>query len=66
VEGVKTGFTSKAGRCLIAKVSRDGKDLLLVLLHANQRWNTALHLINYGLKTPATSPPPSARLTAIP
>jgi serine-type D-Ala-D-Ala carboxypeptidase (penicillin-binding protein 5/6) len=52
VEGVKTGFTSKAGRCLIAKVSQDGKELLLVLLHASSRWHTATHLINYGLRTP--------------
>lgn len=52
VEGVKTGFTSKAGRCLIAKVSLDGKELLLVLLHASSRWNTATHLIKYGLQNP--------------
>lgn len=52
VEGVKTGFTSKAGRCLIAKVSQDGKELLLVLLHASARWNTATHLIKYGLRNP--------------
>ncbi len=51
VEGVKTGFTSRAGRCLIAKVSQDGKELLLVLLHANRRWNTAASLIHYGLQS---------------
>lgn len=50
VEGVKTGFTSRAGRCLVAKVSQDGKELLLVLLHASQRWNTAARLINDGLQ----------------
>ena len=50
VEGIKTGFTSRAGRCLVAKVSQDGKELLLVLLHARQRWNTAIHLINDGLE----------------
>lgn len=49
VEGVKTGFTSRAGRCLIAKVSQDGSDLLVVILNSNRRWNTALNLINYGL-----------------
>ena len=52
MEGVKTGFTSKAGRCLVAKVSSNGKELLLVLLHAPRRWNTATHLINYGLQAP--------------
>ncbi len=50
VEGVKTGFTSQAGRCLVAKVSQDGKELLLVLLHANRRWHSAQHLIDYGLR----------------
>ena len=48
VEGVKTGFTSKAGRCLIAKVSQNGSDLLLVILTSNRRWNTAKSLIDYG------------------
>jgi len=50
VEGIKTGFTSKAGRCLIAKVSRNGSDLLLVILNSKRRWNTATNLITYGLQ----------------
>ena len=50
VEGVKTGFTSKAGRCLIAKVSQNGSDLLLVILNSNRRWNMAKSLIDYGLR----------------
>ncbi|MCG3778003.1 MAG: D-alanyl-D-alanine carboxypeptidase DacB [Nitrospira sp.] len=50
VEGVKTGFTSKAGRCLVAKVSQNGSDLLLVILHSNRRWSTAKSLISYGLR----------------
>jgi D-alanyl-D-alanine carboxypeptidase (penicillin-binding protein 5/6) len=54
VEGVKTGFTSKAGRCLIAKVSQNGSDLLLVILNSNRRWNTAVSLINYGLRSSAS------------
>lgn len=54
VEGVKTGFTSKAGRCLIAKVSQNGSDLLLVILNSNRRWNTATSLIHYGLKASGT------------
>ena len=61
VEGVKTGFTSKAGRCLIAKVSQDGRELLLVLLHAPRRWNTATHLINYGLRLPGLPTPPASQ-----
>ncbi|MGQ0810647.1 MAG: D-alanyl-D-alanine carboxypeptidase family protein [Nitrospiraceae bacterium] len=50
VEGVKTGFTSKAGRCLVAKVSQNGRDLLVVILNSKRRWNTAQSLINYGLR----------------
>ncbi|MCC6140457.1 MAG: D-alanyl-D-alanine carboxypeptidase [Nitrospira sp.] len=55
VEGVKTGFTSKAGRCLIAKVSQNGSDLLVVILNSNRRWNTAVSLIDFGLKSTATA-----------
>jgi serine-type D-Ala-D-Ala carboxypeptidase (penicillin-binding protein 5/6) len=55
VEGIKTGFTSKAGRCLIAKVSQNGSDLLLVILNSRRRWNTATNLIAYGLQA-AESP----------
>lgn len=54
VEGIKTGFTSKAGRCLIAKVSQNGSDLLLVILNSSRRWNTATSLIHYGLRASAT------------
>jgi D-alanyl-D-alanine carboxypeptidase (penicillin-binding protein 5/6) len=50
VEGIKTGFTSKAGRCLIAKVSQNGSELLLVILNSKRRWNTATNLITYGLQ----------------
>ena len=54
VEGIKTGFTSKAGRCLIAKVSQNGSDLLLVILNSKRRWNTATNLITYGLRAAET------------
>ena len=54
VEGIKTGFTSKAGRCLIAKVSQNGSDLLLVILNSKRRWSTATNLITYGLQAAET------------
>jgi D-alanyl-D-alanine carboxypeptidase (penicillin-binding protein 5/6) len=54
VEGIKTGFTSKAGRCLIAKVSQNGSNLLLVILNSKRRWNTATNLIAYGLQAAET------------
>jgi len=49
IEGIKTGFTSQAGRCLVAKASQDGKEVLLVLLHANRRWDTASSLLRQGM-----------------
>jgi D-alanyl-D-alanine carboxypeptidase (penicillin-binding protein 5/6) len=52
VEGVKTGFTSRAGRCVILKVSQGERQLLLVLLNARRRWNMASRLISYGLQVP--------------
>jgi D-alanyl-D-alanine carboxypeptidase (penicillin-binding protein 5/6) len=51
VEGIKTGFTSQAGRCLVAKASQDGREVLLVLLHANRRWDTASTLLRQGMES---------------
>ena len=51
IEGIKTGFTSQAGRCLVAKASQDGKEVLLVLLHANRRWDTASTLLRQGIQS---------------
>lgn len=53
VIGVKTGYTRGAGRCLIAVVTRDDRELLLVLLNARARWWRAHELIAYGLRAPA-------------
>lgn len=48
VTGVKTGYTSKAGRCLIATMSKDGHHLLLVGLNVMDRWEQAAHLLRYA------------------
>lgn len=43
IVGVKTGFTNQAGPCLIARAKKDNKDILLVMLNAQNRWeNTKL------------------------
>lgn len=49
VTGVKTGYTSKAGRCLIASMFKDGHQLLLVGLNVRDRWEQAPTLMRYGL-----------------
>ena len=35
VDGVKTGYTSKAGRCLVTSVNRDGFNIIVVVLGAD-------------------------------
>jgi len=48
VTGVKTGYTSNAGRCLIASMFKDGHRLLLVGLNVMDRWEQAPKLLRYG------------------
>jgi serine-type D-Ala-D-Ala carboxypeptidase (penicillin-binding protein 5/6) len=38
VKGIKTGFTSNAGKCLVTLAGRNGTNVLLVLLNAPERW----------------------------
>jgi len=44
--GVKTGFTSRAGKCLVAYAERDGGRVLLVLLNAPDRWWKAEEMLD--------------------
>lgn len=48
VNGVKTGYTNKAGRCLIASMFKDRHRLLLVGLNVQDRWEQATRLLRYG------------------
>jgi len=43
--GVKSGYTDGAGRCLIALARKDGKQVMLVMLHAKSRWWDAIGII---------------------
>lgn len=44
--GVKTGFTSNAGKCLIALVKRDDVMVMLVALNAPNRWWDSVALLD--------------------
>ena len=46
--GVKTGFTDKAGRCLVAAAERDGATVIAVLLHDPNDWTDAKKLLDWG------------------
>ena len=48
VNGVKTGYTSKAGRCLIASMFKDGHRLLFVGLNVKDRWEQVPRLLRHG------------------
>lgn len=53
VRGVKTGYTPNAGECLIALAERDGKPVLLVLLHARNRWHNAAVMLDRAFQRTA-------------
>lgn len=45
VYGVKSGYTSGAGKCVVAAAERAGRKVLIVLLNAPDRWWTAAALV---------------------
>jgi D-alanyl-D-alanine carboxypeptidase (penicillin-binding protein 5/6) len=49
--GMKTGYTDAAGKCLIASGTRPGKDVIVVVLgdSSSRVWRDASALLNWGL-----------------
>ena len=46
--GIKTGFTKKAGRCLVSCAERDGARLVAVTLRAPSDWDDHQKMYDYG------------------
>ena len=46
--GVKTGFTSNAGRCLVSAARKNGVELIAVVLNDSDDWEDSKNLLNYG------------------
>ncbi|WP_371369372.1 D-alanyl-D-alanine carboxypeptidase DacB [Sporomusa rhizae] len=46
--GVKTGYTDAAGRCLISGAKRNGIQLIAVVLDSERMWNDSINLLDYG------------------
>lgn len=44
--GLKTGYTPKAGKCLVAYARRGETQVLLVMLHGNDRWWDAVDIMD--------------------
>jgi D-alanyl-D-alanine carboxypeptidase len=81
-DGVKTGYTDKAGVCITAAATRNGRTMLAVVLHGVDPDRTAAMLLDQGFATPAAlepsadalprvrlpepAPPPSPTTTEVP
>lgn len=46
--GMKTGYTTRSGRCLVSAVHRDGITLVAVTLNGHDYWNDHKSLYAYG------------------
>lgn len=44
--GIKTGFTKKAGRCLVTSCVKDGMELVCVVLNCPQMWERSSSLLD--------------------
>jgi D-alanyl-D-alanine carboxypeptidase len=47
-DGVKTGWTTLAGHCLVASATRGAKRLIAVVLHSPNPYGDARRLLNFG------------------
>jgi len=47
-DGVKTGWTTLAGHCLVASARRNGTRLIAVVLHSPDPYGDARRLLNFG------------------
>ena len=48
--GVKIGYTTAAGRCLVASAERDGTELIAVVLNDHDWFEDAYRLLDYGFE----------------
>lgn len=64
--GMKTGFTKKAGRCLVSAARRDGVTLIAVTLNDGDDWNDHMALFDYGFSQMRAVELPAAVLPPLP
>lgn len=51
--GVKTGSTGQAGKCLVSSINNQGKDIIIVVLNCPDRWNVTDKIYKHILETVA-------------
>ena len=49
--GVKTGYTGGAGKCLVSSVESNGKDIIIVVLNCPDRWNVTKQIYEHLIET---------------
>lgn len=49
-DGVKTGYTKKAFRCLVSSATRDGQQLAAVTINDGDDWADHRHMLDWGFK----------------
>jgi D-alanyl-D-alanine carboxypeptidase len=60
--GIKTGFTDKAGSCIMAAARHQGRTMLAVVMNGYNPTQSAIDLLNEGFQTPVRSEPTNDRL----
>ena len=66
--GMKTGYTSQAGRCLVSAANRDGVTLIAVTLDCGNDWEEHAALLDAGfacLTSVTLTPPALPKLTVL-
>ena len=53
-DGVKTGTTTAAGKCLVASATKEGRQLVAVVLNAPDRFGDARKLLEWGFEKTET------------
>lgn len=49
-DGVKNGYTTEAGRCLVSSATKDGRRLIVVVLKSKDLYGDSTKLLDYGFK----------------
>ena len=60
--GIKTGFTDRAGDCIMAAAVRGNRTMLAVVMNGYNPTESAIDLLNYGFAIPVASEPKNDQL----